>query len=337
MSKKLGLLVLSLIVGIGLTSSGLLFAMQPTQPVTAASTKLDRRLKMKKMPKHYRQLAADSQRGRVEQITYQTTYRNKTYQKKALVYLPAGYATNATKRYDILYLLHGATMSETSFLGHTGTDSTSRFKTLLDHEIAACKMKPTIVVTPTYYPDDRFVTSDYERDDPLNLAFARNELPNDLLPVVEKQYRTYARATDKKGLAAARRHRAFGGFSMGAITTWYVFEHDLNLFKYYVPMAGDSWTVAANGGGIAPSKTATKLARQMQRRDYQTTDFRILASVGGADGTSGSMAPQIRQMRQHPQQFTDQNLLYSIDAGGGHDLTSAANQAYNAFTQLFRK
>lgn len=28
---------------------------------------------------------------------------------------------------------------------------------------------------------------DYACDDPLNLAFARNELPNDLLPVGEKQ------------------------------------------------------------------------------------------------------------------------------------------------------
>lgn len=335
MRKKLVLLMFSLVIG--LTSSWLLLTLHPTRSVTAASTQLERRLKMKKMPNRYRQLAARSQRGRVERVTYQTTYRNKTYRKNALVYLPAGYAANATKRYNILYLLHGATMSETSFLGGTGTDSTSRFKTLLDHEIVTKKMQPTIVVTPTYYPDDSFVTSDYERDDPLNLAFARNELPHDLMPVVEKQYRTYARSTDEKGLAAARRHRAFGGFSMGAITTWYVFEHDLNLFKYYVPMAGDSWTVEANGGGTAPGETATKLARKVQHSGYQTKDFLILASVGGADGTSSSMAPQIRQMRQHPQQFTDQNLLYSIDAGGGHDETSAANQAYNAFAQLFRK
>ncbi|AVL00043.1 hypothetical protein PI20285_04960 [Pediococcus inopinatus] len=340
MKKKVILIALGLIISLGIISMYLVYTNQSVtdqsnRKVTVNSSKKKRRKQMAKIPASYRKRALDAQRGKVERITYQTTYQNKRYQKKALVYLPVGYNPNDSQRYNILYLLHGAMMSEASFLGGAGTNSGSAFKMLLDHEIAAKEMKPTIVVTPSYYPNNSFKTSDYVEDDPLNLAFARNELPNDLMPAVEKRYRTYARTADKKGFVDSRDHRAFGGFSMGAITTWYVFEHDLNLFKYYVPMAGDSWTVEANGGGTEPKKTAIKLAKHVQNSDYQANDFLILASVGGTDGTSSSMAPQIKQMRQHPQQFTKENLIYHIDSGGGHDIDSAANQAYNAFSQLF--
>ncbi|KRN28680.1 glycoside hydrolase [Lactobacillus selangorensis] len=288
-----------------------------------------------KMPSNYRNMAPKDQQGRVERISYSIPYKGVEYQKQALVYLPAGYSANTTKQYDILYLLHGSTQSVNSFLGDTGTEQKSGFKRLLDHEIAAKKMKPVIVVTPTYYPDRSFVKSDYTQDAPLNLAFAKNELPNDLMPAVEGKYRTYAKNTTRQGLEKSRDHRAFGGFSMGAVTTWYVFENDLDLFKYFMPMSGGSWTVEPMGGGSVPKKTAQKLADAVTKNHFRANDFQIDASVGGADGTQGEIAPQIKQMRQYPQ-FTAENLSYELDRGGNHDMTSVANQAYNGLQRLFQ-
>lgn len=172
--------------------------------------------------------------------------------------------------------MHGSTENENSFLGQPGTNQKNSLKLLLDHEILGKKTKDTIVVTPTYYPDSSFVKSDYTEDRPLNLAFAKNELSQVLIPLVEQRYRTYAKTTNLKGLVASRNHRAFGGFSMGAITTWYVFEHQLNLFKYFVPMAGDSWTAGVNGGAAEPKKTAAKLANVVIQNNYKTNNFMIL-------------------------------------------------------------
>lgn len=296
-----------------------------------------RRLQMKKIPANYQQRASESNRGDVKKISYKTNYKNQNFTKTALVYLPVGYHQSSDQKYNVLYLLHGSTMSESSFLGGVGKDQNTAFKKLLDHEIADKKMKPTIVITPTYYPNRSFVSNNYYDDNKLNLAFATNELPNDLIPVVESRFHTFAKTTNKLGLSESRQHRAFAGFSMGAITTWYVLEHQLDIFKYFIPMAGDSWTVTTDGGSVKPEQTANKLANQIKTTPYKSSDYLILASVGSIDGTSGSMSPMIKSLRNHPQQFTDSNLIYSFDANGGHDVNSVVNQSYNSMQILFRK
>lgn len=333
-------LVLLILIGIG---GGYYYFIQHNHSTTnerhdpSTTAHFKRRLQMKKIPNSYRNRTTVAERGRVEKLTYQTKYNKQIFTKTALVYLPVGYEQNSDKRYNIVYLLHGSTMSETSFLGGVGTNQNTPFKKLLDHEMADKKMKPTIVVTPMYYPDRSYVSNSYYDDNKLNLAFATSELPNDLIPTIEARYRTYAKSTDMTGLSRSRNHRAFAGFSMGSITAWYVFEHQLNLFKYFMPMAGDSWTITTDGGASQPDQTATKLADQVKKTVYRPSDYLILASVGGNDGTSGSMTPMIKSMRQHSQQFTDRNLLYSFDAGGGHDILSVVNQSYNSFSQLFKK
>ncbi len=52
---------------------------------------------------------------------------------------------------------------------------------------------------------------------------------------------TYADSTDEAGLEKSRMHRAFGGYSMGGVTTWEVLAQDPQYFAYFMPMAGDCW------------------------------------------------------------------------------------------------
>lgn len=61
-----------------------------------------------------------------------------------------------------------------------------------------------------------------------------NELINDLIPAVESKYSTYAKSSSHEDIVKSREHRAFGGFSMGSVTTWHTFVNNLDSFKYFI-------------------------------------------------------------------------------------------------------
>ena len=77
-----------------------------------------------------------------------------------------------------------------------------------------------------------------------------------LIPLVESRYRTYTQQTDLEGLQASRNHRAIGGFSMGAVTTWYALEYTLDYFKYFLPISSDGWSLGRFAGMNYPDETA---------------------------------------------------------------------------------
>ncbi|MDE6376138.1 MAG: hypothetical protein K2L20_03090, partial [Ligilactobacillus sp.] len=195
---------------------------------------------------------AQASGSKTETVTYKISYQGKTYSKKALVYVPADY--DKQKQYDVLYFLHGSGDSATGFYEN------SHYKQVLDKLAKQGKLKNTLVVFPTFYPSQAFVTGDYQKDDKLSRFFARTELMGALVPKVEAKYSTYAKSTAKKQLQQTRAHRAIGGFSMGAITSWYVFEEQLPYFKTFVTLGGDSWVIQEDGGGTATKQTAKKLA-----------------------------------------------------------------------------
>lgn len=244
-------------------------------------------------------------------IKYQTTYNHRKYSKQAIVYLPKNY--RAKQKHNVLYLLHGSTEVRN---GRSLLYEEGNFKRTFDNLSDRGELKNTIVVFPTYYPSSKQISDNYYNDNPLNRRFAQTELIHDLVPAVEKRYKTYARNTTKKALQSSRNHRAFGGFSMGSITTWYVFQYDLPYFRYFVPMAGDSWTVTPDGGASAPRRTAQVLANAAKKN--RKLSFNIFAGVGSGDGTSDSMTPQLDAMWDLPQ-FNHSNLKYYTQPGGNHD------------------
>ena len=198
------------------------------------------------------------------------------------------------------------------------------------------QIAPTIVVTPTFYPDDD-ASLDLHYAGELDRIFPR-ELENDLMPAVEGTYRTYAETPDTAGFRASRNHRAFSGFSMGGVTTWYAFLENLNLFRYFAPMAGDCWVVQDTGGTTAPEQTAARLDEAARSSGFSRDEYLIVASVGSSDGTRYQMEPQIREMRKLSRSFDsgdDGNLRFLYDDGGGHDLDSLRAQLSTALPLLF--
>src|SRR5215208_832284 len=112
------------------------------------------------------------------------------------VYLPAGYASSS-KRYPVIYLLHGRGDSMSAW---------TQVKGMLDDMIAAGDIPPTIAIMPdapwssraSYYVDSAYRGADPGR--PVETAFTQ-----DLIAHVDSTYRTLA----------SRDGRVVGGYSMG--------------------------------------------------------------------------------------------------------------------------
>jgi enterochelin esterase-like enzyme len=121
--------------------------------------------------------------GLLKQDVVQTTNPPQEF----IIYLPPCYETFTDKRYPVLYLLHGQTYTQDQWV-RLGASA------LADQMIHAGESQPFIMV----FPDDRYWNS------AAGPGFG-NRFINDLLPYVDKNYRTLA----------DREHRALGGLSRG--------------------------------------------------------------------------------------------------------------------------
>ena len=242
-------------------------------------------------------LAIRALEGTIQELTYEQAYEGVTYEKEALVYVPASYTPGVPA--NIVYLTHG-------WWG-TADGLAEGVAPVVDQLTSAGSIAPMIVVFATYYPDRSFATEDYEDDYALNRFFATTEIDT-LIKTVESHYTTFARGdTSDESLRASRRHRAFGGFSMGATTTWDVFALRPQYFYGYIPMAGESWIGREEDADSA--QIAQLVTAGAERAHYGPQDFRIFASVGSLDPALGDMSPQLAQMRaDYPDLMTDDSL-----------------------------
>ena len=269
-------------------------------------------------------LAVRALEGSIQQITYDQAYEGVTYEKEALVYVPTSYTPGVPA--NIVYLTHGWWGTADGLAGGGAP--------VVDQLTSAGSIAPTIVVFATYYPDRSFATDDYEDDYALNRFFATTEIDT-LIKAVESRYTTFARGdTSDESLRASRRHRAFGGFSMGATTTWDVFALRPQYFYGYIPMAGESWIGREEDADSA--QIAQLVTAGAERAHYGPQDFRILASVGSEDAALWDMTPQIDELREdYPDLMTEDSLQLWIDEGETHSTASVANQVEHNLPLLF--
>ena len=225
------------------------------------------------------------QQGRLEKLTYDTwesfTYKQKTQKltKEAWVYIPYGYSED--EKYNVFYLSHGGWSNETSLMG---TDEAPRvFKNIIDNAIQDGKIKPLIIVLPTYNNTSEEDSGDYSLAIRLTNNF-HNELVNDLIPAVESRYSTYAEDTTPEGLKKSRDHRGFGGFSMGSVNTWNTFRYCLDYFRYFMPMSGSY------------SLDGQYMADLVTEQGYTSKDFFIFAASGTNDFAYSAFKAQIMAM-----------------------------------------
>jgi enterochelin esterase-like enzyme len=148
--------------------------------------------------------------------------------RRAYVYTPAGYE-KGTDRYPVLYLLHGGSGDEDAW------SSCGRASQILDNLIAQGKAKPMIVVMPNGNTT-RIAAPDLvpappalpANQDPGRFRKFPESLVKDLVPFVDKTYRT----------RAGREDRAIAGLSVGGAQTLYAAFNNLELFAWVAAFSG---------------------------------------------------------------------------------------------------
>ena len=154
------------------------------------------------------------------------------------------------------------------------------------------------------------------------------------MPYIESHYHTYAEDVTPEAFQASRSHRAFGGFSLGAVTTWYQFIYNLDYIQYFLPMSGDCWIMGTYGGRYYPEETADYLEQVVRDSGLAENGFRIYQGIGTDDPIWDQTDSQIQEMFTRST-FTPENLHYAIIEGGRHDMSACERYLYYALQDFF--
>ena len=283
------------------------------------------------VPAQYTVASAHS--GTVEQIVYDT----KDYagdgsgiQKVAYVYLPYGYDANDTEtRYDIIYLMHGWGGAA----GEYFSMNNGAIKTMLDQMIERGDIKPLIAVSATFYTEgsSRDFSASIDQFRQFHLDFE-----NALMPAVEGKYHTYAASTSPEDLMASRDHRAFGGFSLGSVTTWLQFCHGTDYIRYFLPMSGSSWYYGTYGD-FQIERNVDFIEQLVLENNLDERGYFIYHAVGTNDAVKSQSLMMADEMLSRSDTFTPDHYVFYQKDGGYHDFDAVQEYMYNALPLFFRQ
>jgi len=196
--------------------------------------------------------------GSVSEVFYWSTYTEKM--RRCHVYLPAEYFTNPTKKFPVLYLQHGMGENEYGWAeqGHTAQ--------ILDNLIAEGKAVPCIIVMDNGLnarrPGEQGGFGGPRPQRPQGAAAPQGQRPqgapgqagprrggfggfggfsegfknvlfNDIIPMVEKNYR----------VIADPQHRAYAGLSMGGMQAREITLANPDKFAYVGSFSSGAWNV----------------------------------------------------------------------------------------------
>ena len=233
------------------------------------------------------------------------------------VYLPYGY--DADKQYNIFYLMHGGGENENTLIAQDDT----MIQNMLDHMIMNGELDPLIVVFPTFNKTEagRFYS----------------EFRQSVVPFVEGKYSTYAnKDTSQSSLQASRMHRAYGGFSMGSISTWAVFENCLDIVGYYMPLSGE------NRDANSAYDRAKLIANAVDKSGLNKNQYFIFAATGSEDIAYPNFSPQIEEMKKMSQfvytsDFSKGNFYFMVAQGATHWWGYVRHYVYDALPYFFHE
>ncbi len=281
------------------------------------------------VPAEYQKAA--THKGNVVRVDYESNdyVRNSSaITKTAYVYLPYGYdENNHDTRYDILYLMHGLGGHAGEYFEY-GTN-----KNMFDRMIEDGVIKPTIIVSATFYNQNSL------RDFGNSITEFRSfhlDFENHLMPTIEGKFHTYAESTSKKDLMASRDHRAFGGFSLGSVTTWLEFCYDADYISSFLPMSGSCWYFGGYGD-YYPKETCDFFEKLIAEKSLNERGYFIYVATGTQDVVRDQVYIQMDEMLKRNDVFTHDHVVFYQKDGGRHDFVAVQEYIFNAFPILFNK
>ena len=278
-------------------------------------------------------LTASAHPGTVETIVYDTkdyAGDEEDIQKTAYVYLPYGYDENDSEaRYNILYLMHGwgGAAGEYFYMGN------GYIKTMLDNMIERGDIPPLIAVSATFY------TENSSRDFSASIDQFRQfhlDFENALMPAVEGKYHTYAASASDEDLKASRDHRAFGGFSLGSVTTWLEFCYDTDYIHYFLPMSGSCWYYGTYGD-FQTQNNVNFIENMVKEQELDERGYFIYFTTGTRDNVRSQSEMQAEEMLSRSDVFPPEHFVFYEKNGGYHDFDAVREYMYNALPFFFRE
>lgn len=278
-------------------------------------------------------LTASAHPGTVETIVYDTkdyAGDEEDIQKTAYVYLPYGYDENDSEaRYNILYLMHGwgGAAGEYFYMGN------GYIKTMLDNMIERGDIPPLIAVSATFY------TENSSRDFSASIDQFRQfhlDFENALMPAVEGKYHTYAASASDEDLKASRDHRAFGGFSLGSVTTWLEFCYDTDYIHYFLPMSGSCWYYGTYGD-FQTQNNVNFIENLVKEQELDERGYFIYFTTGTRDNVRSQSEMQAVEMLSRSDVFPPEHFVFYEKNGGYHDFDAVREYMYNALPFFFRE
>lgn len=169
-------------------------------------------------------VSRDVSHGKIQEVWYPSTL-NGFARRRMNIYLPPGYAAHKTRRYPVLYLLHGSGGDEEAWLDD------GRAAQIIDNLIAENRCRPMIVVMPNgnvdlaaapghdpakpdVEPDGNNVTS--------MMGKFETTFMHDIVSYVDSHYRT---DTSRSG-------RAIAGLSLGGLHSLFISLNNPEAFDY---------------------------------------------------------------------------------------------------------
>ncbi len=292
-----------------------------TSPATVPQTGFT-----KAVPAAYRTAALNP--GTVERLDYESqdyVRDMSTITKTAYVYLPSGYnESDSDTRYDIIYLMHGWGGHAGEYFEYAGT------KNVFDHLIENSEIPPVIIVSATFYSEN----SNKDFAGSINeLREFHRDFEEHLMPAAEGKYHTYANDTTREGLKSARDHRAFGGFSLGAVTTWLEFCYDCDYIRYYLPMSGSCWYYGTYGD-FQIERNVDFIEKLVEDEKLDERGYLIYHAVGTNDVVKSQSVDMANEILSRDRFTPDHYMFYRKD-GGYHDLDAVQEYLYNSLPLFF--
>ena len=272
--------------------------------------------------------SAAEHKGAVERLDYTSSdyvRDGAKITKTAYVYLPYGYnGDDDETRYNILYLMHGWGGFAGDYFEY------SNLINIVDNLIANGDIQPIIIVSATFYNEnsDTDFSSSIAEFRQFHLDFEEN-----LMPAVEGKYHTYAEGTTPEALMTSRDHRAFGGFSLGSVTTWLEFCYDYDYIRTFIPMSGSCWYYGTYGD-FQIEKNVDFIEQLVEENDLDEKGYFIYHAVGTNDTVKSQSLDMADEMLSR-ERFTLEHYVFYQKDGGYHDFDAVQEYLYNALPIVF--
>ena len=149
-------------------------------------------------------------------LSYRYYQSSELGTRPVVIYTPPGYDNDTNKKYPVLYLLHGTTDTEETW------SKVGRANIILDNLIHQGKAVSMIIVMPYVRAWPVISKHSGSLRNWENLQEFKKDFFNNLVPFVEKNYRTIA----------DNDHRAIAGFSGGGGTSLYFGLNNPDMFRW---------------------------------------------------------------------------------------------------------